>query len=412
MANILIVGRGGYGDMFPMFAIARELGKRGHKVRIAAEKHHLDSLLHTGIELIPTDTGTAGSFWRKAGLEALVQSDIESEYGIILEPAKEADIIIGNQLAYSGSIASRVLGKPWVFCAPSPLAIPSPAKPPVFPYLGWLQNLSGKHGLPKDACLALVKGFSRLAMSSNIRLQRRLGIFDGRNPRFEGMYSDSLNLILASRLMVPALPDWPANTVVTGHTWFDPEHFRDEIKIARLRNFLSSGPPPIVFAPGGGLRKNPLAFVRESLRACTLLKTRGIIVAADRFHAGIPVSDQVLVTGYVPYAELLKGARAFVHSGGIGALGWGAKFGIPSLAVPREWDQFDNALRAQRLGIGCILKASDCHGEKIADAVSNMVDNQSMKMRLREVAPEISQERGEETACDEIEKLLGANRLA
>ncbi len=400
--------------MFPMFAVARELKRRGHAVRIAAEGHHRDALLPTGIELTATDAGAggargAGLFGKlQQGLHLLVQSDIEAEYETVLGLAGDADLIVGNQLAYSGAIVRKVLKKPWVFCVPSPLAIPSYVSPPVFPYLGPAQAMLEARGWPQDGCIALAKGVSRLAMSANVRLQRRLGVFDGTNPRFEGMYSERLNLLLTSRFMAPALPDWPANTVVTGYAWFDPEHFRQEDKIARLRQFIAAGAPPVVFAPGGGLRKSPQAFIQESVRACASLKARAILVVADRFHAEIPQSDDVLVTGYAPYSELLDGAQAFVHSGGIGALGWAARFGVPSLVVPHEWDQFDNARRAERAGIARVLGERAYTGQNVARVLSGMIGDEALGKRTREVMSHIAQESGASVACAEIERVLAA----
>jgi rhamnosyltransferase subunit B len=40
MARILIVGKGSYGDMFPLLAIAQRLKARGHTVDIASQAHH------------------------------------------------------------------------------------------------------------------------------------------------------------------------------------------------------------------------------------------------------------------------------------------------------------------------------------------------------------------------------------
>jgi rhamnosyltransferase subunit B len=414
MARILIVGKGGYGDMFPMLAVAQELKNRGHAISIAAEAHHGPSIRPLGIPLTPTDADSHRRKTNSSGYLANItkllgkfsSKHIETEYEVVHQAAKDVDLIIGNQVAYTAAIVRKKLGKPWVFCAPSPLAIPSRLDPPLFPYLHGLQSLTRPFGIPPDIYINIAREVSRLNMLSSIRLQRRVGINDNRHPRFEGMYSDDLNLLMTSPALLTHQPDWPAKTFLSGFTWFEPSFLKNAKKSEKLSNFLRSGPPPIVFAPGGSKRIAPGRFYTESIAACKKLGCRGILLAAKRFHDELPVCDDILVIGYTPYAELLDGAAAIVHSGGIGALGWGLKYGVPSVMIPSSWDQYDNARLATQKGIAVTLKSRSFNASELADALRNLRKNTALSARVNLLKPVIVKETGEFFSCEKIEALL------
>ena len=416
MARILIVGKGGYGDMFPMFAIAKRLKSNGHIVSIAAEGHHETATRHLDIPLIKLDSpnGTAADkltvFSRLPAiaeiLHTLSPANLEAECETLLAVAGDYDLMVGNQLAYTGSIVSRKLEKPWVFCAPSPLAILSSTDPPLFPYIHKLQSLSMAYPVTQRPYIALARGFSRMMMTSLIRQQLKLGIKSNGHPRFEGIYSDHLNLLMTSPLLVTPQPDWPKNTALTGFTWFEPDFFSDAEKSSALAKFLGSGSPPIVFAPGGGKRTLPGQFFTESIKACKFLGVRAILVAAKRFHAELPRSPNVLITGYLPYSDLLGNASVLVHSGGIGAIGWGLRFGVPSLIIPSGWDQYDNARRAQQQKLSMVMNQGDYTASNIASNLEKLLGDKEQHQLLQSHVQLLMAEDGAGLACAKIESLL------
>ena len=400
--------------MFPMFAIAQRLKSCGHAVSIAAESHHEAATRHLDIPLIRLDTGTRrpSIFSRLPGvaemLHTLAPANHAAECETLLAVAGDHDLMVGNQLAYTGAIVSRKLGKPWVFCAPSPLAILSRNDPPLFPYIHRLQSLSMAYPVTQRPYIALARGFSRLMMSSLVRQQLKLGIMSRGHPRFEGIYSDHLNLLLTSPQLVTPQPDWPRNTVLTGFSWFEPDFMRDEEKSVALSEFLESGPPPVVFAPGGSMRTQPGQFFTESIKACNLLGIRAILVAASRFHAELPKSPDVLVSGYLPYSALLKNASALVHSGGIGAIGWALRFGVPSLIVPSGWDQYDNARRAVQQNLAMTMDQGDYKASKIAARLEKLLSGKTQL--LQDCSGIVMKEDGAGVACARIESLLSSGR--
>ncbi|MEL5850097.1 MAG: hypothetical protein U7M05_12160 [Candidatus Igneacidithiobacillus chanchocoensis] len=324
----------------------------------------------------------------------------------MLPLVRQADLIIGNQLAYSAALACRVAGRRWVFSAASPLAIPSRHDAPFWPYLYPWQKHMARLGLSQRGFLPLARLGTRALMQSQVRLYRRLGLALPGHPRFEGMYSAELNLLLTSPELAPAQKDWPQNTLATGFAWFDPPFLGGEDQEQTIVAFAQAGPPPIVFAPGGSTRGDPGAFFEQSVAAARLGGRRAIIVAAKKFHGRFEPHANILVTGYFPYARLFRHAALVVHSGGIGALGWAARFAVPSLLVPSEWDQFDNARRAERIGLGHVLDIDRYAAPNIAAAIDAVESDVRVASGLSRIAPILKTEDGARVACDAIDALL------
>lgn len=220
------------------------------------------------------------------------------------------------------------------------------------------------------------------------------------------MYSNALNLLMTSPELAPAQPDWPTGAVATGFAWFDPPFLGGDDQEQAIVAFAQAGPPPIVFAPGGSTRGDPGTFFEQSVAAARLSGRRAIIVAAKKFHAQFPPHPDLLVTGYFPYARLFRHAALVVHSAGIGALGWAARFGVPSLLVPSEWDQFDNARRAERIGLGRVLDIGDYTGENIVAAIRTIEADDQIAKGVARMAPILEQEDGARAACDAVDALL------
>ncbi len=414
MSKILIVARGGYGDIFPLLAIGAELRRRGHAVDVAAEAHHAAACADLALPLHAQggddvgDAADAATGWR-AGLDAtLAPEGLAAEVKRLQPLAADADLLLGNQLAYAGSIVRRLAGKPWVFCAASPLAIPSRHDPPLWPLVERMQRATSRMGLPQTPYLDLARATTRLLMRPQLRLQRQLGVGGRAHPRFEGMYSERLNLLATSPALLDAQSDWPANTLLTGFGWYEPRFLGDDALAASLRDFARSGPAPLVFTAGGGRRTSPGRFFEESIAAARYLGRRAIIVAGQKAREGLDVGRDIRLTGYLPYSRVFGLAEAVVHSGGIGTIGWTLREGVPSLLVPSDWDQHDNARRAERRGLARVLPMRSYSARAIATEIVTLLDDTGLRQRLAALAPSVAAEDGARVGPHALEAELAA----
>ena len=417
MAEILLVGKGGFGDMIPLFALAKTLQDRGHAIQIAAEESSRSACTAMGMSwqpmlrepLVSTDLHQNEANPRNVftRLRSTLAPDLfEAELDALLPLVLQSDLVIGNQLAYAAALACRVAGRRWVFSAASPLVIPSRHDAPFWPYLYPWQQRAARLGLSQRMFLPLARLATRGVMQSQTRLYRRLGVSMPGHPRFESMYSNVLNLLMASPALAPAQPDWPPRTLTTGFAWFDPPFLGGDDQEQAIVAFAQGGPAPIVFAPGGSTRGEPGAFFEQSVASARAMERRAIVVAAKKFHGQIPPHPNILVTGYFPYARLFRHASLVVHSAGIGALGWAARFGVPSLLVPSEWDQFDNARRAQRIDLGRVLDIGNYTAARIVGAIQALERDGKVADGLARMAPILRAEDGAQVACDAVDALL------
>lgn len=413
MSRLLIVAKGSFGDVFPLFAVARALQERGHQVTFAVPEKHLANLAALELEALPLPrppaAATAGlPGWLRRPLDRILSinnAGLEREYDALAAAAATADLIVGNQIAFVAGILAECLGKPWVYCAISPLAVYSAADPPSFP---GLHALPGRPG-PLRARLEyhLARMASRPWGRDMVRLRRQRGLPDRGHPLFEGKFSPHLNLFLCSPELAPPQADWPDHTYQTGFCWLEPDFLGRPGDRAALADFLARGPAPVVLTLGSDSRSRPGRFYDIGIQACRRLGLRAILVADPRLHDSLPRGDDLLVTGFLPYSCLAPAALAVVHSAGIGTLGWCLRHGTPSIVSPGAEDQFDNARRAERLGIASLIPRPLLTADRLAATLASLVDARGAWPDAATRA--VAREDGAAAACLWIETLLGGS---
>ncbi|PIG09513.1 glycosyltransferase [Comamonas sp. 26] len=149
-------------------------------------------------------------------------------------------------------------------------------------------------------------------------------------------------------------PDWPESfsegefvgTAAQSKAVLSPE----------LEEFLSSGASPIVFTPGTG-HQHAARYFNTALKTLKRLGRRGLFVTPHAAQLPDSLPSSVMWQAHVPFASLLPRAAVVVHHGGIGTTADAFRAGTPQLIVPFAYDQFDNGLRAKRLGVANVLLA-------------------------------------------------------
>ncbi|MEA1052146.1 hypothetical protein U5801_20380 [Lamprobacter modestohalophilus] len=415
MGRILIIAKGSLGDIIPMYAVAQALRQRGHEVLLATQQRHLQSARSLGLKAIPLDQPRSdGARVPTARVRSWISNDafggtehaFRLELETLLQETPPPDLILGNQLALSGPLVAGHHQCPWVYCAISPLGLASRANPCLFPLLHGLQQACARHPAIEALSLSLVRGYSALHSRSVRREQARLGLKQLGHPRFEGLYSRDLNLLLSSPVLLGPAGALPAPTQITGFTWLEPDFLGTARSLQRALDFIQAGSPPILYTLGGNARSHPGRFFQESLRASRALGKRSLIVASTPFHADLPRADDLHVTAYLPYSRLFPQVEALVHSGGIGTIGWSLRFARPSLLVPSADDQFDNAQRAQARGLAHVLPRRHYRAKQVARSLQALLGDDQLRARLQQVARRLGAEQGAGAACDPLERLL------
>jgi UDP:flavonoid glycosyltransferase YjiC (YdhE family) len=76
------------------------------------------------------------------------------------------------------------------------------------------------------------------------------------------------------------------------------------------------------------------------------------------------------------------------------------------LVVPFAHDQFDNAARVTRLGVGRRLDREKFTAESAARELRPLLDDPVVAKKAAAIGTRISAERGVDAACDAIEKVF------
>jgi rhamnosyltransferase subunit B len=102
---------------------------------------------------------------------------------------------------------------------------------------------------------------------------------------------------------------------------------------------------------------------------------------------------------------VLPRAALLVYHGGIGTLAQAVKAGVPHLVVPSAHDQFDNAWRIVRLGLGRSLPRTRYRAAGAADEMRAVLDDGGIQRRARDFSARIDSASAIEEACALIENL-------
>lgn len=149
-------------------------------------------------------------------------------------------------------------------------------------------------------------------------------------------------------------PEWPVNLSLCGFPFYN-----DAVLPALpppLEDFLRTGAPPVIFTPGSFMRQ-ARGFFEAGLEACAQLGLRAILLTPYA-HQVPSLPGFARHYPYIALQRLAPRAAAIVHHGGIGTAAQGLRAGLPHVLAPVFFDQFDNADRLEKLGVGRRLNAS------------------------------------------------------
>ena len=110
-----------------------------------------------------------------------------------------------------------------------------------------------------------------------------------------------------------------------------------------------------------------------------------MLLTSRRETVPATLPDGVRWESYVPFSQVLPRAAAFVSHGGIGSVAQGIAAGVPQLATPMGFDQFDNASRLEDLGIGASLPRRRYTAARAADALGALLVDNGVRERCRAV---------------------------
>jgi rhamnosyltransferase subunit B len=421
MSHFLITALGSYGDVHPMVGLGQSLAARGHNVKIVTNPYFEDVVTQAGLPIVPLGTcedyvelSRHPDLWHPVRGPRMI---LGFATGRMLRPLYElltSNYVAGDTVlcAHAMDLASRVVGEKLgapvasVVFAPAVLwsAYDSPRLKGV-PLGSWVPRW-----LKRFQFWAVDTLFVQRLLGTELnKLRVELGLRPVRRILSQWLYASDLVLAMFPEWFGPHQPDWSPRTRTVGFPlWDSPGEKRlpDDVQ-----QFLDAGESPIAFSPGSA-NHEAHQFFAAAVEACQLLGRRGILLTKYDHQLPAKLPNDVRHVGFVPMSQLLPRSAALVHHGGIGSCGQGLAAGIPQIVRPMSYDQFDNARRIVRLGVGRELSMRGFTAKQVAAMLAPLLESKTVAGQCRELASRCNGPAALTAACVELERLLEREAVA
>ena len=305
-------------------------------------------------------------------------------------------------------------GTPWISASAATLIHETSAYPP--PGVAWKGCPAWLSRLGWEVGYRIFGDFDALAGAE----YKKLGVAPRPNVVSGGAYSRRLTLGLWSPSFFPRPADWPRWFQVGGYARWDgplPPTISAPLPLGEggeERGFIGvagRGLPRILFTLGSSVVNHPGEFWATALRALAPTGWNAVLLGAPSDLPLPPgLRGRVEVIPYAPYADLFPRMDAVVHQGGVGTTQAACYYGIPSLIVPRGFDQFENAAHIQREGWGLRLMPADFSPTSLRLRLQRLLASSRIKTAAADLGCRMQAEPGVARSADLVEAALGKKR--
>ena len=280
--------------------------------------------------------------------------EVFDEINRIWNSEGKPDLVIADFVAAPAGMLAERLGIPWITTIPSPVAIESRTTTPAYlggwkPHQGIFYKWRDAMGtqvirLAKKVGLALVK--KNLATLADFKLYREDGT--------EAVYSPYSILALGMKEL-EFRDDFPPQLKWVGYRCLSFDRLPQEQK-----QYLTTSKKRVFVTCGTHLKweKEQMVELAKILSQeypdYVFYVTLGDSAGLE--HTPRILSENLLIFNYLPYSDVLDQMDFAIHHAGAGILMGCIEKGIPSLILPQDYDQFDNAVRAELFQIGLVSR--------------------------------------------------------
>ncbi|MEW6178703.1 MAG: glycosyltransferase [Chloroflexota bacterium] len=412
--RITILTYGSRGDVQPCLALAQALQREGHEPLLAlpASLANIADQMKIPAIALPGDVTKISKGLNQAGRNGLAMVRVIRE---VVEPValdvartawlacQKADLIVHTFLFTLGAHAfARHLEIPDLSVQFFPMFIVSSSYPnmgfPLLPFGKGYHRLS--HHLANFIFI-----WSQRLMYPRIRKyahhfpQQLFWPFKSTGER------NATPLVLAySPTLVPPEPDFPAHVHQTGF-WFleSSSVYRPP---AELKEFLSSGQPPVCIGLGSMIHPNSKHLQRVLIEGVQRTGSRAIILTGWDEWRGIEASPELLFLRDAPHEWLFPRCAAIIHHAGAGTTAAVLRSGRPCVALPLAADQPFWARRLHAVGV-CPppLNADNLTAGQVSFALQMAIEDESIRRNALTMGDVIRRENGLQKTVEIINSL-------
>lgn len=413
--NILLLAVGSYGDVLPLVGLGRELHRRGHTVTLFTNGHFAYLVKQANLHFVPLgsakeydETANNPALWHphkgwRLIMTRLASPKLQEAYHTLWHYVQPGNtIMVSSTLGFAARLVQEVHHIPHATVHFSPGVFHSAYAPPKMP------NLALPPWLPiwfKRACWSLINTtMVDPVMKPYLNAFRReLGLHPISKIFQTWAHSPDLVLGMFPGWFAPPQPDWPTGTRLVGFPMYD-ESPNAELP-GTVQQFLAAHPAPVVCTPGSA-NKHGRKFFEEAAKACQAIGRPALFLTRYPEQLPLPLPKSIRHFSYVPLSRLLPHCAALIHHGGIGTCSQAMKAGIPQIVQPLAFDQFDNAARIVKLGIGHAIPPRAFRSRVIARTLTNRLADPVIRQHCEDIAHRTKKSHGLSLACDNIETRL------
>ncbi len=175
-----------------------------------------------------------------------------------------------------------------------------------------------------------------------------------------------------------------------------------------LSFFLKSDHPRVFITLGSAFTQDEAFFLR-AVEAALDVKARVLVATGDAMMAErlrMHVPGDVIVQPWVPFEHVFPHLDLIIHHGGVGTTHSALVHGIPQIVVPHAADQYYQAARVQRVGIGVSMRVHEATFQNLRRHVYALLTELHWKQRAQSMARVMAALGGVERAADEIERVI------
>lgn len=406
-----IAVHGTRGDVEPCAAVALELIRRGHEVRMAVPPNLVDFVKSAGItSTVPYGPDSGGralswgvkalalwsashgdpemrpdadhvlKWWRLfnpintvAQLRAYLTDGWSEMSDTVVDLAHDADLILTGMTyqEVAANVAEFYL-IPFAamhYCPirPSsetlPIRLPSAIARPIIAFSEWVYWRVFK---PAEDAQRAALGLPQATQRSQRRIEK----------------AGALEIQAYDKVFYPRLAsEWGGNRPLIGSVTLR----RPVASDADVLSWIDSGSPPVYFGLGSMPIGDPGAAVEMIEDVCAQLGERALVcVDVGQLERDLD-GDRIKIVPAVNHAAIFPRCRAIVHHGGSGTTGASVRAGVPTVVLWMGADQPAWAARITSLGVGAGKRFSATREESLLALLRTVLTPQ-YSARAREVA--------------------------
>jgi vancomycin aglycone glucosyltransferase len=369
--KFVVAAFGSRGDVEPCIAVARELLRRGHDVRLAltVPPDMLAVIESAGLTAVPY-----GRDWQAQLQDVNFVRMIQNPLSAIQEGIDYVTQVAAEKTATLVSLAD---GADLVLAG--------------ITEQGLAANVAEYYGIPLAALhffptriLELASPHGNAGEQAERAQRRALGLPDATGPSAERM----LEIQAYDKLCLPdrasGWVDSDGRRPFVGALTLELPTVADDEVLA----WAAAGPPPIYFGFGSMPITDPAGTVAAISAACAHLGERALIWSGPNDFTHVPQAEHVKVVDTVGLAAVFPLCRAVVHHGGAGTTATGLRAGIPTLILFRGLDQPLWAAGVEQLKVGFARRFLESTAESLVTDLRLILTPQYAS-RAREVAAQM-----------------------